>query len=168
VAGWGAERAVVKVDLAARRVTASARLGRRTEFPLRFVDWLGGALVGTAEAKDMLPGPAVLSPDSRTLYAARVRVGSPTRDPDGMTRGEHGDGIAALDVADLAPRLELLPGRELWGNLDGRRLYVTDRDSATLHVLDTTTGAELARWSGFARRIEGAERVVSPAGESPG
>jgi hypothetical protein len=165
VAGWGADRAAVEVDLTARRVTASTPLGRRGERSAGLLDRLAGALVGTAEAKDTLPGPAALSPDGRTLYAARQRVGEPTTDPNGITRTEHGDGIAALDVADLSPRLELLPGRELWGDLtvspDGRRLYATDRDTATLYVLDTTTGSELARWTGFARQIDGMERAVA-------
>jgi DNA-binding beta-propeller fold protein YncE len=168
VAGWGADRAVLRVDLAARRVTASAALGRRGERAAGPLDRLRGALVGTAEAKENLPAPAVLSPDGRTLYAAVQRVGERVTDPSGLTRTEHGDGILALDADGLAPRAHLLAGRELWGDLavspDGRRLYATDRATETLFVLDAATGAELARWTGFARSTEAIERVVAPDG----
>jgi hypothetical protein len=165
VAGWGAERAVLRVDLAARRVTASARLGGAGERPTGLLDGLRGVLVGTAEAKDDVPAAAVLSPDGRTFYGAVPPDGEPAPRPDG-SRPVTTDGIVALDATDLTVRLCLLPGRELRGDLavspDGQRLYATDRETSTLHVLDTTTGAELARWTGFARQLDRIEAIVTP------
>lgn len=164
VAGWGDDRAVMRVDLVERRVTARALLGAREERAVAPLDRLRAALVARADAKKFLPAPAALSPDGRTLYAALQRVGERFTDPRGVTRTERGDGIAALDAADLTPRLHLLAGRELWGDLavspDGRRLYATDRDNALVYVLDAATGAELARWAGFAARLEGIEGIV--------
>jgi len=168
VAGWGADRAVVAVDLAGRRVTGAVALGWRDARPSGWRERFGGALLGRAEAKEMLPGPAALSPDGRTLYATVQRVRGLTTDPNGLTRAERGDGVLALAVADLAPRDHLRPGRELWGDLavspDGRRLYATDRASASLLVLDAASGAEVARWAVFAGWPEAIERVGGGGG----
>jgi hypothetical protein len=181
VAGWDAARSVVKVDLAARRVVAAAPLAvpaiaGETTTPT-WSSWFGALLDGargllllrprTAEAKPVLPAAAVLAPDGTRLYAAGGRAGGP-RDVRGAEQRARRDGIWVLDTRNLAVIGRLAPGREFWGEIalspDGARLYAVDRPTATLSVLDTAAGAELARWRGFATAPQQIERVVRGPG----
>jgi DNA-binding beta-propeller fold protein YncE len=166
VAGWGQARAVVKVDLHARRLVASAPLAARSgDRQTTMLERLRAFVLATAEAKLTLPASAVLSPDGQRLYVSGLQLTELFRDARGHERSERGDGIWVLDTADLRSIAHFLPGREFWGDIvispDGRRLYAADWVTASLTVIDAESGAELATWQELAHNPATIERVVT-------
>jgi YVTN family beta-propeller protein len=110
-----------------------------------------GAAIGTVGAGKRPRGLA-LSPDGKLLYVAVSGVPKcppPLSDAEcaRLQRDPAADGIAVIDTTALA-RTQLLGGvsdpERVAVSRDGRRLYVSEEDSARLAVLDASSGRVLA------------------------
>lgn len=108
------------------------RTGRLSAAPAQrdLLAALRQALFPVAEAKRILRGGAILSPDGRTLYA----VG--------------GKGIVVIDAASLAVRMTWNPWVEaafesLALSPDGARLYAISDESRSIGIMDARDGALL-------------------------
>ncbi|MDQ6674244.1 MAG: lactonase family protein, partial [Chloroflexota bacterium] len=141
------------VDLVQRRVLQKVSLGIPAPTPAAasiLTDlWTNvrGALMGSAaQAKVPFSERLEVSPDGTRLYGVAAR---PNR------TGVRGDGVWAIDTLQWRVAAHWLGGSEpftLQLSPDGRRLYALDaqtgQSSGVLHVLDTSSGVQLATMDG--------------------
>jgi hypothetical protein len=142
---------VAVVDLAARRIEQVASLpptaAGAPALVARAWDLISQLFVGVAEAKSQFAGNLQLAPDGTRLYAAALA-------PD----GGHVSGVRVIDTRTWATLSAWLPEVEVGQILlsaDGTRLFVqeqpwmTTRSAGVVHVLDASTGSELATSRGL-------------------
>ncbi len=140
---------LVIVDLVQRRVVQKVSLGiSDAASPLASL-WpsVGALLVGSeAQAKVLFSERLEVSPDGRRLYGVAARS---------ARNGARGDGVWAIDTQHWQVVAHWLAGSEpftLLLSTDGQRLYAyaaqTGQSPGALHVLDTSSGAEVTTVDG--------------------
>lgn len=124
----GSLGAIALVDVASATVTRSARLAVARADDHRFAAALLRAILPMAEAKRLIRGGAVLSPDGTLLYAIGGRT------------------ILVVSTTTLAVVRRLDASAELEGlalSAGGARIYAVSDETMTIRILDAVSGALL-------------------------
>ncbi len=138
---------VAIVDLLQRRVEQVTSVDARAFQPNlleRALGTLGDLLVSGAEAKTPFVGHLQVAPDGKSIYAVAITAPSDFRV----------EGVLAIDTQTWQVKNHWLQTAEIsdiFLSSDGSTLFVQElpwsssRSSGTVHVLDTTTGAEVSQ-----------------------
>jgi len=148
---WRCLAALAALALSSPALAERAYVSNEDDGTVSVIDADRGAAIGTVAAGKRPRGLA-LSPDGKVLYVAvsgMPKCPPPLSDAEcaKLQRDPAADGIAVIDTAALA-RTRLLGGvsdpERVAVSGDGRRLYVSEEDSARLAVLDASSGRVLA------------------------